>query len=186
MPLPSSGQITFDNVRIETSQSAMTSYAFGGWVQGAADYNQASTQRYAPINVLSSGSRFSTSATYSAPYEMSDWYSYNHTASIPSSVTGTLYHHFNEYSCDIAQSMLLIDAGTSNTTWSINISGSTVGYLDVYYGRPWNNTGTIGSTGSSTFITGGILNPNMSFNYNYTYDANKGQYLCFVIASTCA
>jgi len=185
MPLPSSGQITFDNVRIETSQSAMTSYAFGGWVQGAADYNQASTQRYAPINVLSSGSRFSTSATYSAPYEMSDWYSYNHTASIPSSVTGTLYHHFGEYSCDIAQSMLLIDAGTSNTTWSINISGSTIGYLNVYYGRPWNNTGTYNSTGSSTFITGGILNPNMSFNYNYTYDSNKGQYLCFVIASIC-
>ena len=185
MALPSSGQIAFSDVRTETSQSSMTSYAFGGWVQGAANYNQATTQRYAPINILSSGSRFSTSATYSAAYDLSEWYSYNHTANISSSVTGTLYHHFNEYSCDIAQSMLLIDAGTSNTTWSINISGSTVGYLNVYYGRPWNNTGTYNSTGSATFITGNILNPNMSFNYNYTYDSNKGQYLYFVIASIC-
>jgi len=185
MPLPSSGQITFDNVRVEASQSSMTSYAFGAWVQGAANYNTATNQRYTPINILSSGSRFSTSATYSAPYEMSDWYSYNSTASISSSVTGTLYHHFNEYSCDEAQSMLLIDAGTSNTTWSINISGSTVGYLNVYYGRPWTNTGAYNNTGSATFITGNILNPNMSFNYNYTYDANKGQYLYFIITSIC-
>ena len=105
MALPSSGQIAFSDVRTETSQSSMTSYAFGGWVQGAKNYNQATNQSYAPINVLSSGSRFSSAATYSAPYEMSDWYSYNHTANISSSVTGTLYHHFNEYSCDNPQSI---------------------------------------------------------------------------------
>ena len=88
MALPSSGQITFDNVRTETSQSSMTSYAFGGWVLGAKNYNQATNQSYAPINILSSGSRFSPAVTYSAPYELSDWYSYNHTANRSSIVTG--------------------------------------------------------------------------------------------------
>lgn len=187
MALTGSGQITFDNVRIETSQSAMTSYAFGGWVLGAKNYNQATNQSYAPINILSSGSRFSSATTYSAPYDLSDWYSYDHLAYINTGITGTLYIHANPYDCNVARSMLLVDAGTLNTTWSINISGSlgNASYWWAYYGSPWTNVGTYNSTGSATYITGGAGNPNISFNYNYVYDVNKGRYLYFVIEGVC-
>lgn len=185
MALPSSGQIAFSDVRTETSQSAFINYAFRSWVQGK---NAASagtywlTGSYSPINILSSGSRFSSTSIISAPFSFDAWHGYNHTANISSSVTGTLYNHWDEIEGYYA-SMILVNAGTSNTTWSINISGSTSGYGDkvyVYYGRPWTNSGAAG-TGSATFITGGLTNPNMSFNYNYTYDSGKGQYLYFVL-----
>ena len=189
MALPSSGQIAFSDVRTEMSQSATSTYEFGGWANGTY---AGSTNLYAPINILSSGSRWSISnpESYGKPISMSQWYSYNHTANISSSVTGTLYLHTEPGSWRDASTMLLIDVGTSNTTWSINISGSLVNptywqWFYLYYGKPWVNTGT-NSTGSAVIITGSAsdlntANVNLSFNYNYTYDSNKGQYLYLVL-----
>lgn len=191
MALPSSGQISFSNVRTETSQSSMTQYTFGGWVKGAKNFSvpdaYTTSQTYAPINVLSSGSRFSVSTEYSSPYELSDWYSYNHTANIPTEVTGTLYMHVSPYDCQIPQSMLLIDAGTGETQYNINISGSMDGanYWYLYYGRPWTNIGTYDNTGSAIYITGGSGNPNLSFTYEYSYDPALGQYLYLVMEGVC-
>ena len=185
MALPSSGQIAFSDVRTEMSQSATSTYAFGGWTSG--NYGNNFSNDYAPINILSSGSRWSTSTTYGRPISMSQWYSYNHTANLTSSVTGTLFEHINAGDIRDPSTMLLIDAGTSNTTWSINVSGSLDSTYDafvkVYYGRPWTNTGA-DSTGSAIYITGSVANDtsiNLSFNYNYTYDSSRGQYLYFVL-----
>jgi hypothetical protein len=193
MGLPSSGQISFNDVRIEMSQSSAPNYAFtewacGGYVSGSYYYNI-----YAPINVLSATNTFFAGAVYSA-VSMSQWYSYNHTASFSTGVTASLIRPVTDF-CR-PSSMVVFDAGISNTTYSINISGSVMpdlGYdsgpgLAVYYGKPWSIDGK--TTGSATIITGSgieargvsfdLTSANMKFNYNYTYDSAKGRYLYFV------
>jgi len=209
MPLPSSGQITFDNVRVETSQSAFTSYRFGGWASG---YNSgclgAGNANYAPINLLSSGSRYSANTlTYGFPIDMSDWYSYNHTANIDIPITASLYSHFTSNDIDQASSMVPINVGTSNVTLSLNISGSgysspgqvTVGCWMIFYGKPWADDGSSNadldicsfvytqqgeSGGGSILIASGSAQDavNRQIIYNYTYDATKGQYIYYVIS----
>jgi len=186
MALPSSGQISFDNVRTETSQSSLTSYAFSKWASGYNNY-YTSTGVYAPINYISSGSRWSASTTMSlSNLSMSAWYSYDHSQRISQSVTGTLQTHFSYYASGIIPStMLIVEVGTTNQTYSINISGSNSPYGDaimyVFYGKPWEISGV--SSGSiATKITGALYGAqNMSFDYNYTYDSNKGDRLYFVI-----
>jgi len=188
MALPNSGQISFNDVRTEMSQSSLSNYAFSEWAAGS----QFSTYYpnsgvYTPINYLSSGSRWSLSGnpvTMSKQnLSMSAWYGYDRTLYISSSVTGTLQSHFTYDTSIIPSTMLIIDAGTSNTTWSINISGSNnygVSRMYVFYGKPWSNNGS--GSGSTTTITESLSTPlNLNFNYNYTYDSNKGQYLYFVI-----
>ena len=181
MSLPSSGVISFSDVRTEMSQSALTNYAIGYWVRGN-NVSWNTSPVYAPINVLSSGSRFSESNRLtSTNLSMSAWYGYNHTASIATEVTGTLYAHLSG-SCYVS-TMLPIDVGTTSTTYSLNISGSDTlgGYIDVYYGKPWKNDGSAGTSSISTFITGGLYSGYLSFNYNYTYDSSKGQYIYFIL-----
>jgi hypothetical protein len=205
MPLPSSGQISFDNVRTEVSQSAMTDYKFSGWASGRWSGKSASGSIFAPINVLSSGSRFSvTNRLISSNLSMSAWYSYNHTASISASVTGTLYSHANPYSFSRSlndtrandetfvgvRSMLPINLGTTNATYSINVSGSpsasTLENIEFWYGTPWDKAGR-GGAGfwPGTSITGAQqLNGVFSFQYNYTYNASSGSTIYAVIISS--
>ena len=207
MSLPSSGQITFDNVRVETSQSIFTSYAFSGWASG---YNSgclgAGNANYAPINLLSSGSRYSTSSAYTPPLILSDWYSYDHTAAITTGVTASLYSHWganiNYFPCTYT-SMVPVDVGTSNTTLNLNISGSAItssvgdtGCWMIFYGKPWTNVGagntTVTSCGyayqstSATLIaSGSITDPvNTTITYNYTYDIAVGNYIYYVVVRT--
>ncbi len=185
MALPSSGQISFNDVRIEMSQSAKTDYAFSEWAWG---YNTGwNGGNYAPINVLSSGSRFSSSSLLQYQnFSMSAWYGYNHTLSIGLNTTGTLYQHADPVDSCFPSTMLIIDMGTTNGTYTINISGSAPDYgesIYVYYGKPWNTTGANG-TGSATFVTrslGGI----MTFNYNYTYNSTSGSNLYFIMIEAC-
>lgn len=249
MALTGSGQISFNDVRIEMSQSAKTDYAIGGWAWGYNNFWEGGN--YAPINVLSTGSCTSYSVylgfggptersytyidcsgnlVYEAVYNgdtdyftalsgsitsppplaititdlgsvprfsesnqlilsnlsMSAWYSYDHTLSIDTSVTGSLYQHADVGSGCYPSTMLIMDVGTTDTTYVINISGSGVGageLIYVYYGKPWNNTGASG-TGSITFITRSYDNP-MSFNYDYTYNADSGSNLYFVMIGGC-
>lgn len=185
MALPSSGQISFNDVRIEMSQSAKTDYALGEWAWGYNNFFAGGN--YAPINVLSSGSRFSLGNPLNlSNLSMSAWYNYNHTLSINTDVTGTLYQHADAVDYCYPSTMLIVNLGTSNATYNINISGSTDGYGDevrVYYGKPWNNTGANG-TGSATYITkslGGYI----SFDYDYVYNASSGSNLYFVQLGAC-
>jgi hypothetical protein len=208
MPLPSSGQITFDNVRVETSQSAFTSYAFSGWASG---YNSgclgAGNANYAPINLLSSGSRYSTSSAYTIPIKLSDWYSYNHTVSIPIDTTASLYSHWganiNYFPCTYT-SMIPVDVGTSNATLNLNISGSAItssvgdtGCWMIFYGKPWNVNGSSNATvlgncsnfvysgGATLIASGSIRDPvNTTITYNYTYDVAVGNYIYYVVVRT--
>jgi hypothetical protein len=191
MPLPSSGQISFNDVRIEVSQSVMTDYRFGRWSAGLVYQKE---QLYAPINVLSSGSRWSlTNRLQRSNLSMSAWYGNNHNLSIPTGVTGTLYSHANPYSFDdnlgnvSTQTMLPIELGTSNATYSINVSGSVSASvtesIDIYYGKPWNNNGTdFVVTTSASYVTGTFnFNGSFTYNYNYTYNAASGSKIYVII-----
>jgi hypothetical protein len=205
MPLPSSGQISFNDVRAEMSQSATSDYVFSGWAGGRWSAKSASGSIFAPINVLSSGSRFSvTNRLISSNLSMSAWYSYNHTASISASVTGTLYAHANPYSFSASlnntrandelfvgiRSMLPINLGTTNATYSINVSGSpsasTTESVEFWYGNPWDKNGRGGGGfWPGTYVTGVYqFNGVFSFQYNYTYNASSGSVLFAVISST--
>jgi hypothetical protein len=184
MALPSSGQITFNDVRTEMSQSSKTNYSFEEWASGAWSATIGNSY-YTPINLESSGSIFTESNPLDiyGGVSMSQWYNYNRSKSVALSTTTSLYPHVSDY-C-YPSSMIIIDAGTTSTTLSLNISGSAIypyaGYWYAFYGKPWQVGG--GGTGSATIITGSstAFDVNWSFNYNYTYDANKGQYLYFVL-----
>lgn len=190
MALPSSGQISFNDVRTETSQSIMTNYAISGWTWGQGEtlcggYGTL----YAPINVLSSGSRFSESKKLTlSNLSMSAWYNYDHNLYINTGVTGTLYQHADvTFQCH-PTTMLPIELGTSNATYSINISGSDTVDFIIYYGKPWKSDGT--SIG---------FNPNLapivysnyfgtitaSITYNYTYNASSGSKIYCVLFGGC-
>ena len=201
MALPSSGPLLASDVGTEMSQSNLPNYSFTEWASGAWNSGSAydsffgsSSHFYAPINVSSPQGTFFTGSVYSG-MNMSRWYSYNHTAVAALGTTASLISRITDY-C-YPSSMVVFDAGTSNITISINISGSV--YEDglytgpgvvVYYGKPWGADAK--GTGSTIPITGSITPPSpfdqiidtdMTFNYNYTYDANRGRYLYFVYYS---
>jgi hypothetical protein len=211
MALPSSGQISFNDVRVEMSQSAMTNYSTLGWVTGQM---QLDGPYYAPLNILSSGSRWEDTNTtfpkrmeYESNYSMSAWYDYNHTLYMESSVTGTLYNH-TKIGYQPSSTMLPINVGTTNKMVNIYVSGSlyfdTVFpqvVVDVWYGKPWNNDGSAYSYGMDGYLSNNSIRQhvtwstvppcescdpltgsiNFSHTYDYTYDSNKGQYIYVVL-----
>jgi hypothetical protein len=190
MALPSSGVISFNNVRIETSQSAMTNYAMSGWTWGKTEGNLGSFGNYAPINILSSGSRFSQNNPLNlSNLSMSAWYSYNHTLETSINNTASLYLHANSTQQCYPSTMLVVEVGTTNTTLSINISGSRT-YNEVFhvvYGKPWTNSGGQ-AYGTYTTVyedSSGMPVITASFNYNYVYNAASGSKLYFVLTNAC-
>lgn len=68
MTLPASGQISFNNLRIELNVSAQAPFSI----------KDAATGVYATINTNSP-----SFPNASAPHSISEWYSYNHTAAPP-------------------------------------------------------------------------------------------------------
>jgi hypothetical protein len=191
MALPASGPISMSMVRTETSQSSMINYAIGGWTWGAATLTCVGVavggyySGYAPINVLSSGSRFSESSPLNyTNLSMSAWYDYNHTAQINTGVTGTLYQHADITDKSYPASMLIIELGTSNTTYTINISGSNIyGDIYIYYGKPWSNTGGSYTIPLDQLVYQGFGNINTKFNYNYVYNSTSGSKLYCVLVN---
>ena len=200
MPLPGSAQISFDDVRVEMSQSLIpTTFSYGystaDWTSGNYFYDGFPV--YTPINLLSSGSIFSeNSPLIFQDLSMSAWYGYSHTAYVGLNTTTSLYPHFVGYGpTSLASSMVVIDLGVSNVTYNINISGSNItsGYWVMYYGKPWSNDGTYNQTlftgfvpynsATATPIASGSLqySYNDTITYKYTYDSNKGQYLYAVL-----
>jgi hypothetical protein len=197
MALPSSGQISFNDVRIEMSQSAKAPYEMGaGWTWGGGVFptiicSGVGYEGYAPINVLSSGSRFSESSPLRHQnLSMSAWYNYDHTLYIGLDVTGTLYQHASIPDYCYPSTMLIVDVGTTNTTLSFNISG-TLDYpgniLAVFYGKPWLNDG--GSNypflpiWADVGYFGNVIT--QSFFYNYEYHPDSGSKLYWILANGC-
>jgi hypothetical protein len=193
MALPSSGQISFNDVRIETSQSIAPNYNMGDWTAGAWLSESFAFNRFSPINIVSSGSRFATSSRFN-PYsnnDLSSWYGYNHFATMSEDAFYTgdyLYTHTLTNHC-YPSSMIPIDVGTTNKIIYITISGSADAFYEnvyVYYGKPWESNGT--GSGSPRLITasGHFFPPysgdiNMEFAWDYRYTASMGQYIYFVI-----
>lgn len=194
MPLPSSGQISFSGSRVEFSQSLAPKYTMSDWTSGAhISGSFYSTNVYAPVNLLSTGSRFSTSVAYQ-PYlnnSMSLWYGYNHFLTMSDSdfTPGeNLYTHTAANHC-YPSSMIPVDVGTTNKIVYITISGSADYVAEnvyVVYGKPWEINGT--GSGAVQLITasGHYFPPytgkiNLEFEWDYKYTASMGQYIYFVI-----
>ena len=184
MALPSSGQISFSDVRTEMSQSARNDYDFFSWATGKYDVGIGFTS-FTPINV------HSDNASKNDQFNLNRWHGYNRSANYATSVTSRdLYFNINPCNTATSQSsMIVFDAGTSNKTFEVTISGSSTDFLYVediaiWYGTPWtNNTG--GPNTSNILwqnpVTGSGLN--MTFDLTYTYDSNRGQYLYVVLYS---
>jgi hypothetical protein len=189
MALPASGQISFNDVRVEVSQSEASSYAMSEWTWGLGRSNCSGIGiKNAPINVLSSGSRFSESSPLNlSNLSMSAWYNYDHNLYIPTEVTGTLYSHADYADQLCPTTMLPIELGTTNSTFSINISGSTttIESIIVFYGKPWRNNADDagGSFPASTVVVANATTT--SFQYNYTYNASSGSKLYVVCFGAC-
>jgi hypothetical protein len=193
MALPSSGQISLNDVRIETSQSITNNYSLTNALNGYGNWNDPKV--YAPINVLGLSGTMGIGGDWSEDspigvtnYSMSIWYGYDHNVSIDTYFTGTLYPH-SAQDC-YSKTMLIVNVGTENKELLLNISGSiSIWGWEVYYGKPWKNDGSQYTSSMSTFITGAGYNGetplNESINYSYTYDSNKGQYLYFIISTFC-
>jgi hypothetical protein len=191
MALPGSGPLSMSMIRTETSQSSMINYAMGGWTWGEASIFSCgglSYTGYAPINILSSGSIFNESSRLPLlNLSMSAWYQYNHSAEIPTAITGSLYQHANVLYKNYPSSMIVIELGTTNTTYSINISGSSENNENVFiiYGRPWKVDGGYDLINSDKIVYNGfgLGTVNTSFNYNYVYNAASGSKLYCILAN---
>jgi len=193
MALPSSGQISFNDVRIETSQSIAPNYNIGDWTAGAWLSGSFAFNRFAPINLISSASRFTTSSRFDSysNNDLSSWYGYNHFATMSEDAFYSgdyLYTHTGLNHC-YPSSMIPVDVGTSNKVVYITISGSADAFYEnvlVVYGKPWESNGT-GSgnwqlvTASGHFYPPYTGNINMEFSWDYKYTASLGQYIYFVI-----
>ena len=187
MALPNSGQLSFNDVRTEMSQSQFSNYAIGGWAWGYnADW---STGTYAPVNLLgihSSKRPAENNQIILQNFSMSFWYGYNHTAYVDIGQTGSLYCHADAGSVCNPSTMIILDAGTTSKPILINISGSSVGngFIEVYYGKPWKNNGASGA--ASTIITSMANNiADVAYSYEYVYNPDVGRYIYILIVENC-
>jgi len=211
MSLPSSGQITLNDFRSEFSQSAVSNYSFTGASIGFDTFDGTS---YAPVNVHSSNS--GKYATSDVNNHFTYWYGYNHTLNYSINTSENFrscFLNIQPYGLCYGSSMIIFDAGTTNKTLTIRISGSandfTYGYIDslwVYYGKPWSSSGNDFYTapgpanpwGTDVIYSasyGGYFPPpgynwfingfDHEFDYNYTYDSGKGQYIYCVVYAYC-
>jgi hypothetical protein len=196
MPLTGSGQISFNDVRVEMSQSAAPNYAFTEWAAGAWQSGSNSYNNYTPINLNSFQKPFTSSSllnVYSG-VSMSQWYSYTSSTAISLNTTSSLYYHCADY-C-YPSSMVVFNAGTSNITASIRISGSAIypyaGWWVIYYGKPWKNDGkydtlicnnAVGKANDAIVIASGStqLDYNTTIKYNYVYNSSTGSNIYFVL-----
>lgn len=195
MSLPASGQISFSDVATEMEQTAFTAalynYWIGVWGIGYASYPYAEGFQLAPINVHTSNSgKYSTGA----PMALSDWYGYNRSANYATDGTNrSLFLSVSPAFLCFPSSFIQFDAGTTNKTFDIAISGSAADFslasaIVVWYGKPWqsNSLGTGNATKiydyTGSFASG--LNTTID-NYSYTYDSGKGQYIYTVVYGIC-
>ena len=184
MALPASGQISFDDVRIEMSQSAHASYDMPSFSIGLNGL-------YTPINVNSSNSgKYTTGNTNIA---ISDFYGYDMTLTYPTGSTlQNLFFNVEPLGLCYPSAMVVFDAGTANTNLELEFSGSAsdfslVDTAVIYYGKPWKNDGSGIPTNSTVIMTDNTLQYGMDYSssYSYVYNANSGSNIYFVIYGIC-
>lgn len=187
MPLPSSGQISIDNLRDEVSQSCASDYSLYGASNGI---RQGYSNIFVPINVHEDNT--GNYPFSSSNYPLSDFHSYDSEAFYVTSIHNRdLFLSQPPASVCYGSSMVIFDLGTNNTTQSITISGSTddfqgIDNIQIFYGTPWSCDGS--NTGSYAPIDDIFVNQteyNNTFDYNYIYDSNRGQYLYIVAIAGC-
>jgi hypothetical protein len=184
MALPVSGQISFNDVRVEMSQSAHTSYDMPSFSIGAYGF-------YTPINVHSSNSgKYTIGNTNIA---LSDFYGYDMTLTYPiGSTLQDLFFNVEPSSLCFPSAMIVFDAGTTNRTLELEFSGSAddftlVDTAVIYYGKPWKNDGSGIPTNASVIMTDSTLISGMNYSssYSYVYNADSGSNIYFVIYGIC-
>ena len=172
MALPSSGQISFNDVRTEMSQS-FNNYDIFSWSWGYLG-----DTIFTPINVHTDQDE-----KYGVT-DMNTWHSYDRTKNYASDgTTRTLFDPIY-----FGSTMILFDLGTTNTTWDITLSASladcsVLQSITCYYGKPWQQNGNGRGNATQVYFQNNIYNTgvNTTVNYNYTYDSNKGQYLYIML-----
>lgn len=187
MALPASGQISFDDVRIEMSQSAHADYNMPGFSIGSYGLEAAV---YTPINVHSGNTGDYTTA--SVDIAISDFYGYDMSLTYSTGSTlQDLFFNVEPTALCYPSAMIAFNLGTSNGNFDLEFSGSVadfayVGEAAIYYGKPWNNNGSgFGAKDvimTDTSLTGGM---NYSSSYSYVYNANSGSNIYFVIYGIC-
>lgn len=196
MSLPSSGQIAFSNVATEMGQTAFTANHYNYWISlwGRGYYTSYPYTEgfvFAPINVNTANSG---KYTTTSPFSLNNWHGYNRNASYACDGTNrSLFYSFSPTEFCLPSSFIQFDAGTTNKTFDITISGSAADFnyttaIAVYYGQPWQSDSLGFGTATKIYdYTGSFasgLNTTIS-NYSYTYDSGKGQYIYAVIYGNC-
>jgi hypothetical protein len=184
MALPASGQISFDDVRNEMSQSVMTDYRMPSFSIGLNGLNT-------PINVNSSNSGKYTTA--SSNIAISDFYGYDMTLTYPTGSTlQDLFFNVEPSGLCNPSAMVVFNAGTTNRTLELEFSGSAsdftlVDTAVIYYGKPWKNDGSGIPTNASVIMTDNTLISGMNYSssYSYVYNADSGSNIYFVIYGIC-
>jgi hypothetical protein len=207
MSLPASGQITLNNFRTEFSQSSLSDYSFNYVSIGLNTFDGVS---YAPVNVNSANDGNMFVSESSSDNHFSYWYGYNHTAYYDlGSTARPLYFNILPFTTCFCSSMIVFDAGNTNKTLNIRISGSAndfsynlINEVYVYYGKPWASAGqdfytspgptnpwgtsilyttNSGPAGDNWYLNGFDYN----FDYSYVYNAASGSNIYVVIYSIC-
>lgn len=203
MSLPLTGQVSFNDVRVEFSQSISPNYAMSDWVAGAWLSQSISltgttvSNVYSPVN-LQYLQNFGVSGVNTAsrldPYlnnSMSIWYGYNHSESMSDQVLVSgdyIYSHVSNNHCT-PSTMIPVNVGTQDRILFITISGSAENFsedLYVFYGKPWESNGTGSGTYQLITASGHSFSPytgdiNLDFSWDYRYTASLGQYVYFVL-----
>lgn len=167
MALPASGQISVSQIRTEFQQTGRNNYSFSE--QMLTGYAFGTNDGYTPINIASPNQPSSTN-----PDSISEWYSYNHTAS--NSCDGFYNLYPGQFPCTRVYRIINISgtAGLKSLIQaSANINNSTYVYriYDVY---PFTNTGAFvatspifSGTASTTQITHIYTSPSTSVNLHF-------------------
>jgi hypothetical protein len=189
MALPASGQISFNDVRIEMSQSAFASYDMHSFANGSGYVG--STSNYTPINVHSSNA--GNYSTGSSDIAISDFYGYDLSLTYPTGSTRQdLFFNIEPSGLCFPSAMIVFNAGTTNRTLELEFSGSAddftlVDTAVIYYGKPWKNDGSGIPTNASVIMTDSTLISGMNYSssYSYVYNADSGSNIYFVIYGIC-
>lgn len=193
MSLPGSGDIDFNTVRTEMSQSALSNYDLREWANGARGNSGVGTI-FTPINVHTNNSGKNDQ------YNLNRWHSYDAGAyydlgSTARTVTiSPINETGNYFYCN--SGMIVFDAGTgignipvTLTVSTYNMVTQSILQIEFYHGKPWANNGSDNtaswnaqlvksyyySSYGSTFID--------YFYYGHTYDATKGRYVYVILTS---
>lgn len=170
MALPSSGQISYGDIRTETITTARNSYSIAkaAWTSGSYTLLE-----YPAINMGST-----SKPNINQPATVSEWYGYDHTYAL--SVPGTGSNLASRSPNTPYSDMYVFDLGTTNGTVDItlrrvNSSANTI-QISGEYGYPYDTSGNaVGGPGGTLFSSGLINSSTYTTSFTYTYNAGYGQ-----------